>query len=76
MLYVCSYACACVRVCVQFDANIYVSLVNVILAPYSFQASGAYIFRPNSSQVYNVNNNSNKTVISIVNVSLVVMLPW
>ncbi|XP_065912002.1 lysosomal alpha-mannosidase-like isoform X1 [Dysidea avara] len=33
----------------------------------SSQASGAYIFRPNSSQVYNVNNNSNKTVISIVN---------
>ncbi|XP_065912001.1 lysosomal alpha-mannosidase-like [Dysidea avara] len=34
----------------------------------SSQASGAYIFRPNSSQVYDVNNNNNtKTNISVVN---------
>ena len=34
------------------------------------QASGAYIFRPNSSDTYPVNNNSNKASITVAMVSV------
>ena len=35
------------------------------------QASGAYIFRPNSSDTYPVNNNSNKATLTVAMVSII-----
>jgi len=49
------------------------TLVTIVII---MQASGAYIFRPNSSDTYPMNNNANKANITVAMVSVYYGMCW